>query len=354
MLDKKVVNKLGRILVLGAGGYMGRNYINSLLQSGIDGKSIVGVDTNTGNLQKVAAAYPNLIYTKNIQEALRLKPEIALVIVNSPIHRAVIEQCYESGIKKFFVEKPLVYTIDQLQGLRKLNLKNLYTGYLINFSGIVEDLFQFMREENLIVVQARSLWGKNWCAADRPMGGDAEEEMPHPLALILSVIGRNQKIIGVESFARFTYVPYINPLVTEKVEMIDLGFPEKLNDSSLADFSIRTNRNIINAHILTSFNLYEQQRRVEINFAEHDSNSNFPKFKACLEFDTDGKDLLRIKNAQNDEEVLTREFKGNKLREQLEAALKTFAGEDADPRLVGFKQASRLVRLIQESIESAN
>ncbi|MDO8559307.1 MAG: Gfo/Idh/MocA family oxidoreductase [bacterium] len=354
MLNKNVISKLGRILVLGAGGYMGRYYVNSLLQAGIDGKLIIGVDTNASNLREVAAAYPTPIYMEDIQEALRLKPEIALVMVNSPIHQRVIEQCYEAGVRKFFSEKPLVYTLDQLRALDRLNLKNLYTGYLINFSGIVEDLFQFMDEKNLIVVQARSLWGKNWCAVDRPMGGDAEEEMPHSLALILSAIEKNQKIIGVESFARFTYVPYMKPQVTKKAKMLDLGFPEKLNDSSLADFSIRTDRKTINAHILTSFNLYEQQRRVEISFAEHGSNSDFPKFKACLEFDTNGKDLLRIKNARNDEEVLAREFKGNKLQEQLETVLKSFAGENIDLRLVGFEQASRLVRLIQKSIESAN
>ena len=96
------------------------------------------------------------MYTENIGEALQKKPDVAIVLVNSPAHQLVIEQCHLAGIRKIFVEKPLVYTLDELEALNKLDLKTLYTGYLINFSGVVNDLFQFIKKEELIVVQARS------------------------------------------------------------------------------------------------------------------------------------------------------------------------------------------------------
>ena len=183
------------------------------------------------------------------------------------------------------------------------------------------------------------------------MGGSAEEEMSHSLALILSIIALNQKIKDVKSFARFTYIPHMKPEIIEKAKQLDLGFPDKLNDSSLVDFSIETPKRTINAHILTSFNFYEQQRRVELCFIKRNSDSNLPKFKACLEFDVNGKDMLRIKEAKNDKEILYREFKGNKIQEQLKAVLKAFVEEEVDPKLVGFKQSSWLVRLVQESLK---
>lgn len=351
MKKKAMFKKIGNIAVIGAGGYMGKFYINSLINLGVDPKSIVGVETNAYNLQDIANLHPEICLTDNMQNALSFYPNVALIMVNSPLHKLVIEQCYKAGVRKFFVEKPLVYTVEQLTPLNELNLKNLYTGYLINFSGIVKDLFNFMRERNLELIQARSFWGKNWCSVNRPMGGDAEEEMPHPLALILSTIEQNQDIKHIKPFIRLTYVPYINSMVTKKINMKELGFPEKLNDSSVADFIIKTNKRNINSHIMTSFNLYEQIRRVEMIFVEEDNVSNFPKFKACLEFDVGGKDILRIKDALNDEEILISEFKGDKMQIQLNCVLKAFTEENADTRLIGFKQAAWLVHLIEESAE---
>ena len=196
----KLDEKLGRVLVLGAGGYMGHSYIKSLLGMGISGDSIIGVDINPGNLQKVANRFIGPIYSEDIEEAFRLKPEVAVIAVNSVVHLPMIKQCYQAGVRKVFVEKPLVYTESELEELKRIgSLENLYTSYLINFSGVVDSLFQFIRENDLIVVEARSIWGKNWCAVPRPMGGDAEEEMPHSLALVLSAIDLNQEIINVDT-----------------------------------------------------------------------------------------------------------------------------------------------------------
>lgn len=338
-----------KLVVFGVGGYMGHRYMKILTEIGIS--SVIGVDINPINLKKISDKYPFSKYTKDIDEALSLKPEIVMILANSPAHLEIIERCHSKGFRKFFVEKPLVYSLEQLQRMEgeEFDLSNLFVGHQINFSGIVNELFSFMKKENLIVLQARSWWGKNWCSVNRVIGGDAEEEIPHPLALILSIISLNQEIGNIESSIKLSYIPYVRPDLVKNGKDLGLGFPEKLNDSSIADFSIETDTGIVNAHILTSFNMYEQQRRVELSFVKR-GDSGLPQYKACLEFDVDGKDILRIKDAQTDEEILQSEFSGNKLKEQLKAVLKVFAGQGSDSRLISFDRASMLVRLIQESL----
>lgn len=346
--------ELGRVLVLGAGGYMGNFYIKSLLEMGINKDSIIGVDINPGNLAKVAKQYVGPIYTSDIEEAFSLKPEIAVVVVNSVAHLQVIKQCHQAGIRKIFVEKPLVYTEMELEELEKLgNLENLYTSYLINFSGAVDRLFQFIRENDLIVIETRSIWGKNWCAVPRPMGGDAEEEMPHSLALVLSAISLNQEIIDVDCFARLSSIPHVQQQYLEEAKKLDYGFPGEMNDSTIAHLLIQTKDRTIPTHFLTSFNMYEQIRRVELDLIRKSNQSGFglPEFKVCLEFDVNGKDILRIKEAENEAAETRQEFSGDKLGEQLEAVLKVFAKGEVDSRLVGFGRSAWLVRLIQKVIE---
>ena len=125
-----------------------------------------------------------------------------------------------------------------------------------------------------------------------------------------------------------------------------------MNDTTTAHFSIQTEDRIIPTHFLTSFNMYEQTRRVEFDLIKK-SEFGLPRFKACLEFDVEGKDILRIKEAESEAEKIRREFSGDKLGEQLESVLKVFAGEEVDPRIVGFNRSAWLVRLIQRVIESA-
>lgn len=348
-----MLNRLGKIVVLGCGGYMGQLYTKALLEIGVNRNSIIGVDISSERLQSVAGKYPVLLYTTKLEEALQYNPEIALVVVNSVAHLRVIEQCYRAGIKKLFVEKPLVYNETELIKLERLEgLGSLYTSFLINFNGAVSSLFQFMKERNLIIIEARAVWGKNWCAINRPMGGDAEEEMPHPLALIFSAISLNQEIADINCFARLSNIPHVQPQFLEQAKSLDYGFPGVMNDSTTAYFAIKTKDRVVPVHLQSSFNMYEQIRRVEVDFIRQ-GNSGLPEFKACLEFDVNGKDRLRIKEALTDKEIVFQEFSGNKLAEQLSAVLRAFAGEITDPRLVGFNHSAWLVRLTQGVVRSS-
>jgi hypothetical protein len=342
-------DKLGRILVAGAGGYMGLFYLKALKSLGIPEKNIIAVDINPEHLSAVKNGYSPLMATENISEALALDPNIAFVLTNTPAHGVVIEECHKAGIRKYFVEKPLVDIIADLEMIEKLDLEMVFTSHLINFSGIVSNLESFMVRNSLFVLQARAVWGKNWCSVKRWMGGDMEEEIPHPMALIIRLASINRKIKRIAPHARFSFIPFVQAGVSGPVKRV--FYPD--NDSSIIDLKIESEMPDLNAHILSSFNMFEQIRRVELSFAQIGKRV-FPRVKACLEFDVNGKDILRIKDSVKEDLLFKSTATNNKLLDQLECALKAFAGEKLDPRLIDFKHSAWFVRIICSALYYGN
>ncbi len=361
---KKEVRKMAlskdiKIAVLGCGGKMGRYYIDKLLCLGIPSKNILGIDTNIRKLKEVAIAYPKLIYANSHKhaESLNFKPEIAIIAVNSTEHFNEIVWCYETGIKKIFCEKPLVYHKNQLDRLRAYDNSQLYVAHLINFSGIVADLLNFINKHNLVIRQFHSFWGKNWPGEKRMMNGDAEEEMPHPLALALALANYNQTIQQVKVFACMSFVPHVQPEYQEQASCLKQGFPKTMNDSTIAQFLIKTDLITIPAHISSSLNYTFQIRRTDIGMHTQEdaakNNDKPPNFKACLEFDVDGKDILHIISAKTNEIIHQSHYNGDKIQANLMAALRAYKCGDVDPRLIDFKKAAWMVELLQNAIHNS-
>ena len=173
---------MGRILVVGAGGYMGRTYLRLLSALGIPDRQIVAVDKSTARPDDGAQWYNG---PDSLNEALSENDDlgVAIVLVNTPQHFPVVAACQRHGLSRVFVEKPLVYSAAELQPSVFEKLKQLYVGYLINFSPVVPALISFAREHELEIIHCTSVWGKRWLAEDRPMGDDLEEEMTHPFML---------------------------------------------------------------------------------------------------------------------------------------------------------------------------
>jgi len=362
MLDEEILDRLGAIPVIGL-GKMGNHYIEALLNMGVKKDSIVGVDINPENLKKVKAAYPGPTYTTELEDVSFFNPDVVLIAVNSVAHLKVIEQCCkELRIRKIFVEKPLVYNKKELDKLKELGHMELYTSYLINFSQSIPNLLAFMEDNDLAVAQTRAIWGKNWPGENRAMGGDAEEEMPHSLALALSLIEFNQTINDINDiscFAKMSTVPHVQPQYLEQARKMDYAFPKQMNDTTIAQFMVPTTADRTPRRIpisfLTSFNMYKQRRELEIDLVKRHDINVVPLNKACLEFDIGpDTDRLSIKEAKTNKELVSKEFVSNKLVEQLEAVLKAFAKKGVDKRLVDFNKSARMVELIQKVIESDN
>ena len=355
-LSQKIIEKIGKIAVWGCGGKMGHHYMDKLLKLGIPTENLLGIDINAKNLAKAEAAYPGPTYTTRHEKALSFNPRVVVMAVNSTEHLDEIIRCYKAGITKILCEKPLVYYGWQTDRLKKYDNSRLYVAHLINFSGIIMDLLKFMNERRLVLAQFHSFWGKNWPGEKRIMGGDAEEETTHPLALALALVNYNRVIRHINVFARVSFVPHVQPEYIAEAGSLGQGFPEAMNDSTIAQFLVHTDTaGIIPVHIASSFNYTFQIRRVDLGmYTWQDATSNTsrpPKYKACLEFDINGKDVLRVINARTNEVILSSEYSGDKIQANLEAALLAYAGEDPDPRLVDFETGAWLVNLLQRVLK---
>ena len=345
------------IAVLGAGGHMGIPYVKALLTLQFDKAEIIGIEPDAERRQAVEAL--GVPVFASLADAAALGIESAIVSVPSPLHRKMFELCASLGIKNVFSEKPLVLNEAEFAGLDTLGL-DIYTGYLIHFSPAVDYLCAFVEEKSLECAQVISMWGKNWCAVGRPMGPDLEEELIHPLVTAMRIIGRDKIVEIKRSGVIGTYVPYVRPEVAEKGKTEDFGFPERLNDTSLGNFNASTAaRQSIPISILSSFNFARQRRTMDVTLMEE--GETFPRYKAILDFDLRSAgggvyDEVSIIDALTDQVVSDHggpkqgQFVGNKVLIQLEMALKAFAGEEPDPRLVNISWAGSIVRLLEGAL----
>lgn len=359
-LDNGNIKKLGLIAVWGCGGKMGTHYIDKLIQLGFPANQIAGVEINPDNLEKIRITFPGILITADAEKILEKKPNIAIVAVNSVAHLKVIELLMNAGVRKIFVEKPLVYYDHELTVLNRYDNRWLYTSYLINFSGIVEKLIKFMKEKRLVVMHSNSIWGKNWLAEKRAMGGDLEEETPHPLGVVTAVTSSCQKILSVDVLADFSSLQHVRDEYLEDARHINCAFPDSMNDATSASFTFYTDFGRIKAFMLTSFNFFEQVRRIEFCLGEKFAKAGVSKYKALLQFDLNSQtydgahqgnfDRLIVKNAETEEVIITEEYRSDKLKEQLEKVLLAYAEEEHDPRLVNYDQAKWQVSLLQKAI----
>lgn len=340
-----------KVLIVGIGGYMGLFYTKVILEdTQLQAQNITGVEIDPKNREKVSSKFPQISnLTNNLDQALANQDyDIAIILTNSVTHKDIIIACHGAGIKNIFVEKPLVYTSEELYGLHDIDTSKLITAYLINFSKIVQDLFIFMEEGDLIVIEALSCWGKNWCAENRPMGGDAEEELPHPLALILSTIATTQTIEKIESNIFMSHEQFVRPELLEDAKSTGTHYPTEMNDSTISALQVKTKSKEVSVFIMSSFNFFDQRRWVEFILCKKESD-RFPLYKCRLIFDEGGKDTLQIIKAKTGEIIYNGRYSENKLAEQLMAVIRYYTEGQKDQRLVDFDQSKRLVQIIHRA-----
>lgn len=347
MLSETQKAAIGLVLVVGY-GYMGKTYVKFLRGLGFSDDDLVVVDLDPVRATEYNTTYPTSPSANVcLDAALARQPRTAFVLVNTPAHKTVIKACLDVGVQNIFVEKPLVMPrqLDELlisPGIAKVNL---CVGHVINFSRVLLPLLRLMRKKNLVLVQGISAWGKDRTADTRPTPGDLDE-IPHPLALFLSLCRINQSIDGdVRVQAALSRLPFANEEAQRLACNRDASFPECPPSSSVLALQVPTDKSLnVLLGLTSSFVGFQQQRWVEMAFACLDGESL--SYLARIDFDLPEKmDRLVIRSLV-DRAEMTYDFPSDtKLGDSVETFLTWVAGSECDPRIVRFQEAVQLVRI---------
>jgi|GEM_PF-5010305 len=337
----------GSILVVGL-GYMARAYIKELRLLGVPQDAIVGVEIDPARAVEQGKAFEILTYT-NLHEAVeRHNPRYAFVLSNTPSHAGVLKRLLALGVTRVFMEKPFVFKVEEIEEVDRVARACLHppiieVGYLINFSPAVRALQNFIQEQDVRVLEARGLWGKDRTCSDRPTAGDAEDELTHMLCLLvnLTCYANGTEELYVES-AAFSHTAYADAEAQARKQGDDASFP--LRPTATSQMTVRCSG--AQVFLQSSFISFEQHRYVELTLGKER-----PLFTARTDFDHEGSDWLRIRDLATGEIIVSTQFdKNQKLTDQIKAFLThAISGVQADGRATDDSAGADMVRLLGQA-----
>ncbi|EBA7134400.1 Gfo/Idh/MocA family oxidoreductase [Salmonella enterica] len=188
------------VLIIGP-GYAGKRYISAF-------KSLEGEFMTTEfNYAYVALSKKDLPFTyySDIDEALKQHhPDVIVVTVSDGKHAEVLFQL--EGYSGFILcEKPLVNSADDLHRIQQaLGSTNGFCMDMVErYSEATDYLKNYIRDNNLTLLRANFIWGKDRIHDHRPTCG-VPSEIIHSLDLVEWVAGSNKHLeldaaIGTES-----------------------------------------------------------------------------------------------------------------------------------------------------------
>ena len=118
-----------KILVCGVGS-IGERHINNLISLGY--KDIILYRTRNKKLRTVKG---NFLTFKNLSEALKQKPDVAIISNPTHLHLKIATECAKSNCH-VFIEKPISQNIKGYRKLKNLMIKNkrhIMVGYMMRY-----------------------------------------------------------------------------------------------------------------------------------------------------------------------------------------------------------------------------
>jgi hypothetical protein len=336
-----------KVLVVGL-GQMGKLYISKLIELGVKAENIIGSDISSERIVEAAGVFPSCVYTTSLASPVIADVQAAIVAVSTPSHAKVLTELMERGVKHILCEKPLTFTGAEAAAVSLVSKQtgaNVYTAFLMNWSGAVKVLKEFMREQGLVLIQGDMTWGKNRMGDSRPTPGDLEDEMVHGAHIIQNLASENQVIQKILVTGMLTYEQFANTEAQRRAHELDPSFPIHPNASSFVSEVIETTRGTIPVQLKSSFISPNQVREVNGVLAHKDARG-VPLYSFRLEFDkeVDGKrlDAVNVIPYARDGLVVAQLTHLDKLLLQTGAFISTARG-GYDPHLVDLDEAIVMV-----------
>lgn len=200
-------------------GYWGPNLVRNLDRLG-DAELVCACDLNEGNLGKLAALYPYVETTTDLDAMLgRADIDAVVVATSAPSHFAIASKVLAAG-KHCFVEKPLTLTSADAEALVKLADEQgvtLMTGHLMVYHSAINWIRDYIASGELGDVLYLYLQRLN-------LGKVRTEEnafwslAPHDVSIALYLLGENPDRVSASGAA------YVTPGVHDTV-FANLHFP---------------------------------------------------------------------------------------------------------------------------------
>jgi len=279
----------------------------------------------------------------DINEALKIDPNVIVVAVNEYAHFEVLNQLEKKleGRRLLLCEKPLTETLSQAQNLKKMfSTFDLSLNFVERFSPIIDKFFDWKRQHpNLQPMRVEFFWGKYKIADKRPTMG-VLSELSHPLDLIDYLFGfESWEIINVMGL-KSNFSPY----------------EESLLDSM--DFIIKTENYPIIGH--SSFVWSERKREIKVIL----SNGKSEIYQVVFTFDIPKWDCDKIEiftiNYDKDEKNTELEFAVTnnnfpnelhqvfKVYEYTRCSINAFVNNENVFKIVGYNQAFKIQLILEE------
>lgn len=117
---------------------------------------------------KKTDSYPDIKCFYDIEEALKIKPDIVFISNPTHLHLKTASICLREGIRNIFIEKPLSNTIESIESFFK-EFKNhqflMYVGYNMRFNPVLKRLKQIVEINKDNIYYAHTFCGSylpNW------------------------------------------------------------------------------------------------------------------------------------------------------------------------------------------------
>ena len=198
-----MTNRKKRILFFGLGS-IGKRHLK-ILKKNYD-YEIYAYRTNRNNPE------PNIINIYDLNKALKVEPDIAFITNPSYLHVKTAITCLHSGIKNFFIEKPLSSTLEDLnfflEEVKKSNAL-VYVGYSMRHNPILKRIKEMVEEKKKDIFYAQTVCSSylpNWrldrdyrdvYSAKSKQGGGVILELIHEFDYNEWLFGKIKSISGV-------------------------------------------------------------------------------------------------------------------------------------------------------------
>ena len=194
-----------KILVCGVGS-IGERHINNLISLGY--KDIILYRTRNKKLRKVKE---NFLTFKNLSEALKQKPDVAIISNPTHLHLKIATVCAKSNCH-VFIEKPISQNTKGYRKLKNLIIKNkrhIIVGYMMRYHPCVIKMKEWIDKKKIgRILHYKSEWGeympgwhpwenyKSSYAGKKEMGGGPILTLSHEIDLCLFFCGNFTKVSG--------------------------------------------------------------------------------------------------------------------------------------------------------------